>query len=167
MTNQTWFVVPAVLILLYLLKTAGSRQAATVRKGAVVFGPSREATFTVVGGVLLGAALVAGPKLQAGRFDPITMAIGIALVAGGISLAPSVIIVTPERVEAKWWWGKRTVLPWRLAEAAWYDATKQQTFVYGSDGTAIKHTRAHVDAPRFRSEVAERVKQFDGLKPSV
>src|SRR5579871_6985724 len=134
MTNQTWFVVPAALILLYLLKTAGQRQVAAVRNQAIIFGPSREATFTVTGGVFLGMALVVGPKLQAGRFDPITLAIGIVSVAGGMALTPSVIMVTPERLEAKWWWGKRVVLPWHLADGACYDAAKQQTVVYGSNG---------------------------------
>jgi hypothetical protein len=164
-TNQMWFVVPAVLFLLYLLRTAGRKQKALVRGDSLIFGASREAQFTILGAVALGAVLIGGPALQTGHLDEVTAAIGGALILSAAALSPSVLAITPDRIEAKWWWGKRTVLPWRSAEAALYDAAKQDTTVYGDRGLTVKHTRAHVDGARFRSEVARRVKQFDGLKP--
>ena len=112
----------------------------------------------------MGAALIGGPLLQTGRIDIVTTVIGSAAILAGAALVPSVVTLSSDKLEAKWWWGKRTVLPWSSAEAAFYDAEKHEMLVYGSDGNAVKHTQYHVDGPRFRSEVARHVKHIEGLR---
>jgi hypothetical protein len=164
MSTQIWFVIPLVLILLYVLKTSGRHQVALRRGSSLVFGPSREVTLVVIAGVGLGAALIAGPILQTGNIDILTSMIGGAMIIAGLMLLPPVVVLCDEGVEAKWWWGKKIRLHWSSIAAASHDRARHETLIHGRSGTVLRHTQYHVDAARFQTEIARHVKQITEIR---
>jgi hypothetical protein len=95
-----WFIVPAVLILLYVFKASGRKQFASVRGTALVFGPSRQVVLIIAGSFVLGAALILGPILQTGTVDGVTTIIGsLAILAGG-AVIPALIVLSGGKVES-------------------------------------------------------------------
>ena len=157
MSNQMWFITPAVLIVLYLLKTSGRNQMASRRGSALVFGPSRAITLLVIAGIGLGGALIAGPILQTGKIDIVTSIIGGGSLMAALILLPPRVILCNQGVEARWWWGRRNSLSWSSITGASYDRAKNEISLHGQAGAVLRHTQYHVDPLRFQMEIERHV----------
>jgi hypothetical protein len=164
MSNPMWFITPAVVIVLYVLKTSGRNQMASRRGSALVFGPSRAMTLLVMAAIALGGALIAGPILQTGRIDIATSIIGGGILIAGLILIPPVVILCNQGVEARWWWGRRNSLSWSSITGASYDRTKKEMSLHGQAGAVLRHTQYHVDPLRFQMEIERHVGRIGEIR---
>jgi hypothetical protein len=119
-----WFIAPAVLIVLYVLKTSGRNQMASRRGSALVFGPSRGVTLVIIAGIGLCGTLIAGPILQTGKLNIVTSIIGVGILIAGLMIIPPVVTLCNQGVETKWWWGRRKSLSWNSITGVSYNRKK-------------------------------------------
>ncbi|MGE0405182.1 MAG: hypothetical protein AB7O65_02705 [Candidatus Korobacteraceae bacterium] len=154
---------PAVVLLLFLLRVVGKREEAQKKGDGFLFGPSMAVRVILLGMAILGAALVVGPIFQSGRVDLVTAIIGIVAILCSAAFIPSSILISPDSIQAKWLVGTESDYSVVECRCGLCDTQRHEMLVYGSNQQIVKHSQFHVDGPAFRAKVARRIKKIDGF----
>ena len=69
---------------------------------------------------------------------------------------PADIVLDEEGVLQRSWWGRETRIRWCDVASALYRSGDGSTFIFGYDGSEIRHTGYHAAPARYQAEVKKR-----------